>query len=234
MNKKITSTWKSKLETEFAKAYFKPIEAFVAKEKAQGKTIYPNEDDVFAAFNFSDFEEVKVVILGQDPYHGAGQAHGLSFSVPKGEKIPPSLKNIYKELASDLNFKIPQHGNLENWARQGVLLLNTVLTVNAAEAASHKKANWEAFTDQIIKILSDQKQNLVFLLWGGFAIKKASLIDENKHLILTAVHPSPLSAYRGFLGCKHFSKTNTFLNQKGIKPIEWQLEDNAQQQLLFT
>lgn len=233
MNKTITSSWKPKLEKEFAKPYFKKIEAFLAHQKAQGKTIYPKEENVFAAFNFSDFEEVKVVILGQDPYHGPKQAHGLSFSVPKGEKIPPSLRNIYKELAADVDFIIPKHGNLEDWAAQGVLLLNAVLSVNASEAASHKKVGWENFTDQIIKTLSEEKKNLVFLLWGSFAIKKAALIDENEHLILRAVHPSPLSAHRGFFGCKHFSKTNTFLEKKGIEKIDWELKDGAGQQSLF-
>ena len=233
MNKKIISSWKPILEKEFSKAYFKEIEAFVEKQKAQGKTVYPNNENVFAAFNFSNFEEVKVVILGQDPYHGARQAHGLSFSVPKGEKIPPSLRNIYKELHTDVDFDIPLHGNLEAWAEQGVLLLNAVLTVNASEAASHKKAGWGKFTDHIIKTLSEEKENLVFLLWGAFAIKKSSLIDETKHCILTAVHPSPLSAHRGFFGCRHFSKTNAFLQEKGIGEIDWELEGKLAQASLF-
>lgn len=228
MNKLISSSWKPILEKEFSKPYFKTIEVFVENEKKQGKTIYPSEKNIFAAFNFSDFESLKVVILGQDPYHGPNQAHGLSFSVPKGEKIPPSLKNIYKELATDLDFTIPNHGNLEAWAKQGVLLLNAVLTVNASEAASHKKAGWEKFTDHIIETISKEKEHIVFILWGNFAIKKAHFIDEKKHLILKAIHPSPLSAHRGFFGCKHFSKTNRFLKQKEIKPIEWQLEHEQQ------
>lgn len=233
MNKQIISSWKPILENEFQQPYFKEIEKFIVNEKAQGKTIYPNEKDIFKVFNAVNFEDVKVIILGQDPYHGANQAHGLSFSVPKGEKIPPSLRNIYKELASDIDFKIPNHGNLESWTTQGVFLLNAVLTVNASEAASHQKAGWAHFTDSIIAKLSKERQNLVFLLWGSFAIKKADLINENKHCILTAVHPSPLSAHRGFLGCKHFSKTNIFLEQKGIKPINWQIEDENTQALLF-
>jgi len=233
MNKQIISTWKPILENEFQQPYFKEIEEFIANEKAHGKTIYPNEKDIFKVFNAVNFEDVKVIILGQDPYHGANQAHGLSFSVPKGEKIPPSLRNIYKELASDIDFKIPNHGNLESWTTQGVFLLNAVLTVNASEAASHQKAGWAHFTDSIIAKLSKERQNLVFLLWGSFAIKKADLINENKHCILTAVHPSPLSAHRGFLGCKHFSKTNIFLEQKGIKPINWQIVDENTQALLF-
>lgn len=233
MNKQKNTSWKPILEKEFSQPYFKEIEEFVANQKAQGKTIYPKDEDIFKAFNAINFEQVKVIVLGQDPYHGPNQAHGLSFSVPKGQKIPPSLRNIYKELATDVDFKTPNHGNLESWAAQGVFLLNAVLTVNLGEAASHQKAGWEHFTNSIIATLSKQRQDLVFLLWGSFAIKKAGLIDEKKHLILTAVHPSPLSAHRGFLGCKHFSKTNTFLIQKGIKPIDWQIEDEHLQKLLF-
>lgn len=233
MNKQINSSWKPILEKEFKQTYFKEIEAFIENEKAQGKIVFPRKEDIFKVFNLVNFEDVKVVIIGQDPYHGPNQAHGLSFSVPKSEKIPPSLRNIYKELASDLDFNIPKHGNLESWAAQGVFLLNAVLTVNSGEAAAHQKAGWEHFTDSIIAKLSKERQDLVFLLWGSFAIKKAALIDENKHLILTAVHPSPLSAHRGFFGCKHFSKTNIFLKLKGLKPINWQIEDENVQTLLF-
>lgn len=233
MNKIIKTSWKPILESEFEKNYFKEIEHFVANQAAQGKTIFPKEEDVFSIFNAVDFEDVKVIVLGQDPYHGDKQAHGLSFSVPVGTKIPPSLRNIYKELASDVGFSIPNHGNLQSWANQGIFLLNAVLTVNANEAASHKNAGWEHFTDAIISKLSQEREHLVFLLWGSFALKKSSLIDQSKHLILSTVHPSPLSAHRGFLGCKHFSATNSYLTQKEKVPINWQIEDKNLQPLLF-
>lgn len=233
MNKSITTSWKPILENEFSKPYFKEIETFVANEKAQGKTIYPKEENIFTAFNATNFEDVNLVILGQDPYHGENQSHGLCFSVPKGQKTPPSLRNIYKELVTDVNFKIPKHGNLVDWAAQGVFLLNAVLTVNAKEAASHRKAGWETFTDNIIKTLSTERENLVFILWGGFAQKKASLINENKHLVLKAVHPSPLSAYQGFFGCQHFSKANDYLIKHDKKPIDWQLKDDDLHAKLF-
>lgn len=225
MKKNIHSSWKKFLNPFFASDSFKNIENFVANEKAKGKTIYPKEEDVFQMFNLISFEEIKVVVLGQDPYHGAGQAHGLSFSVPIGQKIPPSLKNIYKELQTDVAFQIPNHGNLNSWAKQGVFLINAVLTVNAKEPASHKKAGWESFTDFVIETISREKENVVFLLWGNFAKKKANLIDAEKHLILEAAHPSPFSAYNGFFGCKHFSKTNAYLKQHGKKAIDWQIAD---------
>ncbi|MGB0886106.1 MAG: uracil-DNA glycosylase, partial [Chitinophagales bacterium] len=228
-----TTSWKPILEQEFQKEYFAKIETFIQNQKNLGKTIFPKETDVFKAFNTTNFEETKVVILGQDPYHGLNQAEGLSFSVPVGEKIPPSLKNIYKEIKADLSFEIPQHGHLSSWVEQGVLLLNAILTVNAKEAASHKKAGWEIFTNQIIKQLSQKRENVVFLLWGNFAKQKKELIDETKHLVLTAAHPSPFSAYNGFFGCRHFSKTNAFLEQNKIKTIDWEIKDANNQKTLF-
>lgn len=225
MYKIISSSWKKPLENEFQKEYFKKIEAFIEKEKQKGKTIFPKEKDVFSLFNLVNFEDVKVVIIGQDPYHGYGQAHGLSFSVPKGEKIPPSLKNIYKELHSDLGIQIPDNGFLEYWAKQGVFLMNAIMTVNAKEPASHKKAGWENFTNNIIKLLSKEREKLVFVLWGNFAKKKLEFIDETKHLVLTSAHPSPLSAYNGFFGNKHFSKINAYLKENNIKEIDWQIKD---------
>lgn len=197
--------------------------AHVAKERAAGKVIYPADADVLNAFKLTQAETLKVVIIGQDPYHGPNQSHGLCFSVRKGNKIPPSLRNIYKELASDIpNFEIPSHGDLSHWAEQGVLLLNTVLTVEQAQAHSHKKIGWEQFTDGVISTINRECDNLIFLLWGVPAQKKAALIDEKRHTILTAVHPSPLSAHRGFFGCQHFSKTNQILNSQGKQPIDWQ------------
>jgi len=197
--------------------------AHVASERAAGKVVYPPDADVFNAFKLTQLETLKVVILGQDPYHGPNQSHGLCFSVLKGNKIPPSLRNIYKELAADIrNFEPPSHGDLSHWAEQGVLLLNTVLTVEQAQAHSHKKIGWEQFTDGVISTINRECENLIFLLWGAPAQKKSALIDEKRHTILTAVHPSPLSAYRGFFGCKHFSKTNQILNSQGKQAIDWQ------------
>lgn len=225
MYKNIKTSWEFFLKNEFQKTYFQKIEEFIENEKLKGKTIFPKEKDVFKVFNLVNFEDVKVVILGQDPYHGKNQAHGLSFSVPVGKKIPPSLKNIYKELNTDLGLKIPNNGFLENWANQGVFLMNAIMTVNASEAASHKKANWETFTDNIIKSLSKKRENLVFMLWGNFAKRKAELIDEKKHLVLSSAHPSPFSAYNGFFGNKHFSKANIFLRNNKIQEIDWQIKD---------
>lgn len=219
----IEESWKAVLHEEFEKDYFSKIKTFIVAEKARGKITYPPGSLIFNAFNRTPFEKVKVVILGQDPYHGAGQAHGLSFSVPLGVAPPPSLKNMYKELQADVGFQIPNHGNLEHWADQGVFLLNAFLTVNASEPASHQKAGWEQFTDAVIKTLSEKREHLVFLLWGRFAQEKASLIDAEKHLILKAAHPSPFSAHSGFFGCKHFSKTNDYLSQNGTAPIDWTL-----------
>ena len=219
----IEASWKKELLEEFEKPYFLQIVDFLKREKAQNKIIYPPGSQIFNAFNTTPFDQVKVIILGQDPYHGVGQAMGLSFSVSKNVAIPASLKNIYKEIQSDIGLPIPQHGDLTGWAKQGVFLLNSVLTVRASEANSHRNQGWENFTDAVIKLLSAHKEHLVFILWGAPAGAKASLIDEQKHLILKAPHPSPLSSYRGFFGSKPFSKSNEFLTCKGIKPISWSL-----------
>lgn len=216
--------WLNVLQEEFEKDYMKNLKAFLVQEKEAGKTIYPKGTDIFNAFNHTPFDKVEVVILGQDPYHGVGQAHGLSFSVQKGVTVPPSLKNIYKELAVDIpGFTIPNHGNLTQWADEGVLLLNASLTVRAHEPGSHQGKGWEAFTDKAISELSRQKEGLVFLLWGRFAQNKAMLIDEQKHTVIKSAHPSPFSAYNGFFGSKPFSRTNSILEAKGKKPINWQI-----------
>ncbi|MBB5634646.1 uracil-DNA glycosylase [Pedobacter cryoconitis] len=216
--------WLNVLEPEFEKEYMKNLKAFLLQEKETGKKVFPKGADIFNAFNHTPFDKVEVVILGQDPYHGDGQAHGLSFSVQKGVATPPSLKNIYKELETDIEgFKTPNHGNLTQWADEGVLLLNASLTVRAHEPGSHQGKGWEAFTDQAISQLSEKKTGLVFLLWGKFAQQKAILIDEKKHTVLKSAHPSPFSAYTGFFGCKHFSKTNEILIAEGKKPINWQI-----------
>ena len=218
------NTWADILGQEKQQPYFQRIMQFVESERAAGKTIYPTKQDVFSAFTLTKLEKVKVVILGQDPYHGPNQAHGLCFSVLPGVKTPPSLANMYKELATDISeFVIPQHGFLESWAEQGVMLLNTVLTVEQARAHSHAKIGWEQFTDAVIQQLSDHCDELVFLLWGSHAQKKGLVIDKQKHHVLNAPHPSPLSAYRGFFGCKHFSKTNNLLKQQNKSPINWQV-----------
>jgi len=223
MNVKIDDTWKKALKSEFNKPYFLEIVNFLRTEKMQKKTIFPPGSLIFNAFNTTPIDKVKVVIIGQDPYHGAGQAHGLCFSVQNGINPPPSLLNIFKELQEDIGINIPNHGNLTHWAEQGVLLLNASLTVRANEPMSHAKIGWAQFTDAAIKKVSDEKKNVVFLLWGKFAQEKQSLIDETKHFVLKAAHPSPLSAYNGFLGCHHFSKTNEFLTRNGIDPIDWSL-----------
>ena len=215
------NSWEIKLKEEFDKPYMNDLKAFLKNERASN-TIYPKQTEVFNALNLTPFENVKVVILGQDPYHGPNQAHGLSFSVNYGVKTPPSLANIYKELKSDINFSIPQHGNLTSWANKGVLLLNATLTVRAGVPGSHQKKGWETFTDSVIKLISDQKEHCVFLLWGNFAKSKSHLIDLDKHLVLTAAHPSPLAG-GAFFGCKHFSKTNEYLISKKLEPIEWAL-----------
>lgn len=218
-------SWLPALQNEFNKPYMLGLKQFLVQEKEQRHIVYPKGSDIFNAFNLTPFNEVKVVILGQDPYHGANQAHGLSFSVQKGVAIPPSLQNIYKELQTDISgFKVPNHGNLTEWATQGVLLLNATLTVRANEPGSHQKMGWEEFTDQAIRALSEQRECLVFMLWGRYAQAKASLIDSQKHLVLTAAHPSPFSAYNGFFGCTHFSKANAYLVKKGEKPIVWQID----------
>jgi uracil-DNA glycosylase len=225
MNVKMESSWKASLNSEFDKDYFKEIVSFLKAEKSLGKAIFPPGDLIFNAFTLTPFDNTKVVIIGQDPYHGPGQAHGLSFSVPAIiTKLPPSLKNILKELREDVGFTSnPQYGDLQSWAKQGVLLLNASLTVRAGEPMSHAQIGWSHFTDSIIRLLSDQKQNLVFLLWGKFAQEKESLINPQKHLILKAAHPSPFSADKGFFGCKHFSKTNQYLVKQGISPIDWKI-----------
>lgn len=218
------TTWADILGKEKQQPYFQQMMQFIERERAAGKTIYPPSQDVFNAFDLTEFDKVKVVILGQDPYHGPNQSHGLCFSVQPGVKIPPSLANMYKELASDISgFTIPQHGFLRSWAEQGVLLLNTVLTVEQAQAHSHAKIGWERFTDTVIQQLSVHCNGLVFLLWGSHAQKKGLVIDKQKHYILSAPHPSPLSAYRGFFGCRHFSQTNNLLKQQNKSPIDWQV-----------
>lgn len=217
-------SWLKVLGDEFEKDYMVKLREFLKSEKESGQTVYPKNSDIFNAFKKTPFDDLKVLILGQDPYHGANQAHGLSFSVQKGINPPPSLKNIYKELVTDIpGFSIPTHGELTEWAEQGVMLLNATLTVRASSPGSHQKKGWEIFTDTVIKTISDQKEGVVFLLWGKFAQAKAELIDENKHHILKAAHPSPYSADSGFFGCKHFSKTNAILEKEGKKPIDWQI-----------
>lgn len=220
MDVKIEPQWKEKLQEEFDKEYFCNLVKFLHAEKNAGKTIYPPGSQIFNAFSLTPFNDVKVVILGQDPYHGPNQAHGLSFSVPDGIPAPPSLKNIYKEIEDDLQVTLHKNGNLENWARQGVFLLNAVLTVEAAKPASHSKIGWTEFTDAVIKAISDNTQGVVFMLWGNFARSKKDLIDSNKHYILEAAHPSPL-ARGAFFGCKHFSKCNSILESIGKKPVDW-------------
>lgn len=216
--------WLTVLENEFEKKYMKDLKAFLLAEKESGQVIYPKGADIFNAFNHTPFDQVKVVILGQDPYHGDGQAHGLSFSVKKGITVPPSLKNIYKELETDIEgFITPSHGNLSQWSEEGVLLLNATLTVRAHQPGSHQGKGWEAFTDQAISQLSQQKSGLVFLLWGKFAQNKSLLIDEQKHTVIKSAHPSPFSAYNGFFGSKPFSRTNTALVAQGLKPVNWQI-----------
>lgn len=222
MDVKIEASWKEILKSEFNKPYFQQIPQHLKIEKSQGKVIYPPGSLIFNAFNTTPFDKVKVVILGQDPYHGPGQAHGLCFSVPNGIAPPPSLVNIFKELHEDIGVVIPDHGNLTRWAEQGVFLLNASLTVRAGEPMSHSKIGWAEFTDTVIKKIAELKKNVVFLLWGKFAQEKRLLIDETKHLILRSAHPSPLSAHAGFFGCRHFSKTNEYLMHNGMDPIDWQ------------
>ncbi len=223
MDVKIEESWKEILKDEFAKPYFQNIVLHLKTERQQGKTIYPPGSLIFNAFNTTPIDQVKVVILGQDPYHGPNQAHGLCFSVQAGVPPPPSLVNIFKELQEDLGIRIPNHGNLTQWAKQGVFLLNASLTVRAGEPMSHAKIGWATFTDTVIRKISEERPHVVFLLWGKFAQEKKVLIDESKHCILKAAHPSPLSAHAGFFGCKHFSKANAYLISKGIDPVDWQL-----------
>ena len=226
MSKEINlhSSWLKYLGPEFEMDYMKDLKMFLEAEIKSGKTIYPSEDNIFAALNLTPFNKVKVVILGQDPYHGPEQAHGLCFSVKKNIPIPPSLVNIYKELNNDLGITIPKHGHLIDWANQGVLLLNNVLTVEDGKAGSHHGKGWEKFTDKVIQILNEEKENLVFILWGSPAQKKGSIVDAKKHFVLKSVHPSPLSSYRGFFGSKPFSQTNQFLKSKNISEIDWKIK----------
>lgn len=220
MDVRIESTWKDKLKTEWDNEYFIKLTDFV-RHRYREAVIYPPASKIFAAFDICPFDKVKVVILGQDPYHGPGQANGLCFSVGEGIDLPPSLINIFKEVSSDLGKPVPTDGNLERWARQGVLLLNATLTVEAHRAGSHQGRGWEEFTDAVISRLSEERENLIFMLWGSYAIHKGAFIDRNRHLVLTAPHPSPLSAYRGFFGCKHFSQANDWLAAHGQTIIDW-------------
>ena len=223
MTPKIDPSWMSRIGSEFSEPYMQTLRDFLVQEKAQGKTVFPPGSLWFEAFNRTPFDKVRVVILGQDPYHGPGQAHGLCFSVLPGTKLPPSLINIYTEIQSDLGAQMSGAGDLSTWADQGVLLLNATLTVEAHRAGSHQNIGWEQFTDAAIAALNTQSEGLVFMLWGSYAQKKGAHIDTNKHLVLKAPHPSPLSAHRGFFGCQHFSKTNRYLLSKGQEPIDWQL-----------
>lgn len=217
-------TWTEALGEEKQKSYFQQILHYVHNERMAGKVIYPPQNEVFSAFALTEFSKVKVVILGQDPYHGPNQAHGLAFSVKPPVAPPPSLVNMYKELSDDIEgFQIPQHGYLVDWAKQGVFMLNTSLTVEQGRAGAHSQIGWEIFTDKVIAQLNEHRENLVFILWGSHAQRKGQFIDRNRHCVLTSPHPSPLSAYRGFFGCKHFSKTNNYLISQGISPINWQL-----------
>ncbi|MBI4932163.1 MAG: uracil-DNA glycosylase [Bacteroidetes bacterium] len=223
MNPTIDESWKEILSTEFQSDYFKALKEFIIEERKQ-YIIYPPASRIFASFNYTPFGKVKVVIIGQDPYHGEKQANGLCFSVSNGIQQPPSLQNIFKEINADLSIPIPKSGNLEPWAKQGVLLLNATLTVRANQAGSHQKQGWENFTDAVIRALSDKRKGLVFILWGKFAQAKEILIDQSKHHILKAPHPSPFSVHSGFFGCKHFSKTNELLKKEGLEEIDWRIE----------
>ena len=220
-------TWTDLLASEKEKPYFKAIMDFLKQESAKGAVIYPPKSDMFNALKLTPFEDVKIVIIGQDPYHGPNQAHGLCFSVKRGVSPPPSLINIYKELHNDIGFKIPSHGNLEKWTHEGVLLLNATLTVQAHNPQSHAKIGWQIFTDKIIEALNQHPKGIVYLLWGAYAQSKEALIDTSKHRVLKAAHPSPLSAYRGFLGCHHFSKANELLISLGRTPVDWTLDDHG-------
>ena len=228
--------WQRQLGDELKKDYMLSLQEFLAAGQQQGAVIYPPQSQWFAALNSTAFDQVKVVILGQDPYHGSGQAHGLCFSVLPNVKVPPSLANIYKELKSDLGIEPPNHGCLTSWAEQGVLLLNATLTVEQGQAGSHQGKGWETFTDSIISKINDQRQGVIFMLWGSYAQKKASMIDAERHLVLQSVHPSPLSAYRGFFGCGHFSQANHYLRSQELEPIDWQLprhKERVQEELDF-
>ncbi|MDT8320383.1 MAG: uracil-DNA glycosylase [Xanthomonadales bacterium] len=218
---KLVPSWKKRLADEFSKPDMEELREFLKRRKCAGATLYPPGRLIFNALNSTPFEAVKVIILGQDPYHGPGQAHGLSFSVPDGVPLPPSLQNIYREIRADLGIELPGGGNLQRWAEQGVLLLNAVLTVEKGSPGSHQGKGWERFTDRVVAELNSGRESLVFMLWGSYAQKKGSFIDRNRHLVLTAPHPSPLSAHRGFFGCRHFSKANQWLARHGRTPVEW-------------
>ena len=222
-NIKIEPSWLGRLQGEFDQPYMQQLKHFLQQQKQQGKVIFPPGSQWFAAFDHCPFDTVKVVILGQDPYHGDHQAHGLCFSVLPGVDVPPSLVNIYKELATDVGFQIPPHGCLTHWADQGVLLLNATLTVERGRAGAHQGKGWEQFTDRAIQLLNERREGLVFMLWGSYAQKKGAIIDTARHCVLTAPHPSPLSAHRGFFGCRHFSKANAYLRKHGQAPVDWQL-----------
>ena len=224
---KLLPSWLERLRGEFAQDYMAELKRFLVAEKQRGKRIFPKGSEWFRALDLTPLEDVRVVILGQDPYHGPGQAHGLCFSVPDGVRPPPSLVNIYKELESDLGIRVPRHGFLEDWARQGVLLLNSVLTVEMSRAASHRERGWERFTDRIIAEVNAKAEPVVFMLWGSYAQRKAAFVDTSRHLVLKAAHPSPLSAHSGFFGCRHFSKANAFLESRGLAPIDWALPESA-------
>ncbi len=226
-NVKLEPTWLKVLGAEFDQPYMVQLKEFLVGEKSAGKVIYPAGSNWFSAFNSTPFDQVKVVVLGQDPYHGPNQAHGLCFSVLPGVAVPPSLRNMYQELHSDLGISAPNHGCLTKWADQGVLLLNATLTVEQGNAGAHQGKGWEQFTDKAVQVLNEQRDGLVFLLWGSYAQKKGALIDSTKHKVLKAPHPSPLSAHRGFFGCKHFSMTNQYLNEQGLAPIDWQLSSSV-------
>ena len=222
---KLDSQWCQVIGDEFEKDYMLSLRDFLIQRKQQGAVIYPPSDQWFSAFNSTPFDNVRVVILGQDPYHGAGQAHGLCFSVTPEIKVPPSLANIYKEIKSDLGIEQPNHGCLISWAQQGVLLLNATLTVEDGNAGAHQGKGWEQFTDQVIRSVNQQREGVVFMLWGSYAQKKSAMIDSQRHLVLKSVHPSPLSAYRGFFGCGHFSAANQYLQEQLLEPIDWQLPE---------
>lgn len=224
---KLHESWRAPLAEEFSSPYMAALRAFLVTEKQAGKRIFPKGGEWFRALDLTPLDKVRVVILGQDPYHGEGQAHGLCFSVRPGVRTPPSLVNIYKELNADLGIAPPRHGFLEHWAAQGVLLLNSVLTVQMGLAASHKDKGWERFTDAVIRLVAAKEEPVVFLLWGSYAQKKAAFVDQSRHLVLKAAHPSPLSAHNGFLGCRHFSKANAFLEAHGQKPIDWALPETV-------
>ncbi|WP_331372302.1 uracil-DNA glycosylase [Sinorhizobium chiapasense] len=225
---RLEDSWKTALAPEFSSAYMGDLKRFLLEEKNGGRQIFPRGSEYFRALDLTPLDKVRVVILGQDPYHGDGQAHGLCFSVRPGVRTPPSLVNIYKELQDDLGIPPARHGFLESWARQGVLLLNSVLTVERGRAASHQGRGWERFTDAVIRAINAQQQPVVFMLWGSYAQKKAAFVDQSRHLVLKAAHPSPLSAHSGFLGCRHFSKANDFLVSKGFDPIDWRLPEKPE------